>query len=136
MATRTGSKPKPLTLGEAMAQRMAQLGMSKRALAARTGLSRQTINNAEHNRVVTGHTLACLDEGLYWKPGTALALVKGDDSLLKEADLLIKEEDGSTTRWALVMRVSKLSLDDLQQLTAYLDTHLDGHDGHHNGDGH
>lgn len=104
-----------------MVGRMEQLGISKRELSTRTGLSRQTINNIEHGKVLMGKTIAALDNGLYWKPGTALALSQGDDSLLKDADLLIKEDDGSVTRWALVMRVASLNINELEQLTVYLD---------------
>lgn len=106
-----------------MRDRMLKLGMSKRELATRTGLSRQTINNVENGKILIGRTLAALDNGLYWKAGTALALSEGNDSLLKDADLLIKEDDGSVTRWSLVMRVASMSLNELDQLTVYLDKH-------------
>lgn len=123
MTTKSGKKALPITLGEAMRDRMLKLGMSKRELATRTGLSRQTINNVENGKILIGRTLAALDNGLYWKAGTALALSEGNDSLLKDADLLIKEDDGSVTRWSLVMRVASMSLNELDQLTVYLDKH-------------
>jgi transcriptional regulator with XRE-family HTH domain len=131
MATNNGTLRHTVTLAEAMSRRMAQLGISKRELASRTGLSRQTINNVENGRESIGRTLAALDNGLYWKPGTALALSEGNDSMLEEADLLIKEDDGSITRWRLVMRVASLSLNDLDKLTIYLDRLPQGKNGNH-----
>lgn len=114
---------KAVTLAQALTARLEQLGISRRELATRTGLGRSTIHNIEGGgrTALRPDTLAKLDEALYWKRGTAVALSNGDDSILADADLLIREDDGSTTRWALVMRVSRLSLAELQQLTAYLD---------------
>lgn len=109
------------TLSEAMAERMANLGISRRELSLRTGLSRQTINNIENGKMAIGRTLAALDQGLYWRAGTALALSQGNDAMLKEADLLIREDDGSVTRWTIVLRVSKMSIKELEQMTVYLD---------------
>lgn len=128
MTTKSGTLRPNLVLAEAMRERMANLGISKRELATRTGLSRQTINNIENGREAIGRTLAALDNGLYWKPGTALALSQGKASSLADFDLLIKEDDGSVTRWRLVMKVASMDIKELDQLTVYLDRiHSNGH---------
>lgn len=67
------------TLAAGLAQRLDQLGMSRRELARRTGLSRQTIHNIEHEGAINlkPSTLDALDDALRWTPGTALALTLG-----------------------------------------------------------
>lgn len=66
------------TLGSGLTERLEQLGMSRRELARRTGLSRQTIHNIERGiSVPKPETMAALDRALKWTRGTAEALVAG-----------------------------------------------------------
>ena len=66
------------TLGSGLAERLEQLGMSRRELARRTGLSRQTIHNIERGiSSPKPETLAALDTALKWAKGTAEALATG-----------------------------------------------------------
>ncbi len=68
-----------LTLAGQLAGRLEQLGMSRRELSRRTGLSRQTIHNIEHegNTNLKPSTFSALDTALKWEAGTALALAMG-----------------------------------------------------------
>jgi len=67
------------TLAEGLVNRLNQLGMSRRELARRTGLSRQTIHNIEHEGMTNlkPSTFQALDQALKWASGTALALGLG-----------------------------------------------------------
>ena len=66
-------------LAKGVSERLEQLGMSRRELSRRTGLSRQTIHNIEHEGSINlrPSTFKALDEALKWKEGTALALALG-----------------------------------------------------------
>lgn len=67
-------------LGEAIRKRINQLGISRRELAKRSGISKQTIHDLEHSqRAFKGSTLMAIDQALKWKEGTALAFHTGDD---------------------------------------------------------
>lgn len=69
----------PSVLAENLAFRLEQLGMSRRELGRRTGLSRQTIHHIEHEggTNLKPSTFRALDESLRWNPGTAMALAMG-----------------------------------------------------------
>lgn len=113
-----------ITLALALTERLATLGMSRRELCRRTGLSRQTLHKIENlnHTNLDPKTYATLDEVLYWKPGTTFALAKGDGRLLMDADILIRdEESGKLTRWELVERITKMTIDELDALVAHLD---------------
>ena len=60
-------------------QRLETLGMSRRELARRTGLSRQTIHNIEHSGATNlkAGTFMLLDKALKWQAGTAMAYALG-----------------------------------------------------------
>ena len=66
-------------LAGGLKERLEQLGMSRRELARRTGLSRQTIHNIEHEGATNlkPSTFIALDGALKWEPGTALSLALG-----------------------------------------------------------
>ena len=67
------------TLAGGLAKRLEQLGMSRRELSRRAGLSRQTIHNIEHEGIINLRptTFSALDTALKWEPGTAFALALG-----------------------------------------------------------
>lgn len=76
-------------LAERITERLDQLGMSRRELSRRTGLSRQTIHNIEKegSTNLKPATFRALDAALHWDSGTALAFAlgkKGDPGATKE----------------------------------------------------
>lgn len=73
-------KNEPTTvLGEAIRKRIQQLGLSRRELAKRSGISKQTIHELEHSdKGFSGQTLELLDAALKWEPGTSLEFWMGN----------------------------------------------------------
>lgn len=63
-------------------ERLDNLGMSKRELSRRTGLSRQTIHNIvnEGSTNLKPSTFDAIDTALKWDPGTSLAFALGADT--------------------------------------------------------
>jgi len=84
---------RPSLLGQKVQFRLEQLGMSRRELSRRTGLSRQTIHNIEHegSTHLKPSTFNALDAALKWKPGTALAFAMGEGTAQDIGTRLIKE---------------------------------------------
>lgn len=78
----------PQTLAERITERLDQLGMSRRELSRRTGLSRQTIHNIEREGFTNlkPTTFTALDSALKWEPGTAFATAmgRGDSRSIEE----------------------------------------------------
>lgn len=109
--------PSRTMLSQAITKRLGQLGISRRELVRKSGLSRQTIHNIEvDGRVdLAPATLAKLDEHLQWTPGTAYALAKGD-SVWLDHDALTREERANGLRWVVTERIRTLSLEDLETL--------------------
>ena len=98
MANRTGSAG--ISLAGGITKRLEQLGMSRRELARRANLSRQTIHNIEKegNTNLKPSTFRALDEALKWDAGTALALALG------------KGLDKETTEERVLEYVSRIAL--------------------------
>ena len=103
------------SLSDAFTHRLAQLGLSRRAFAARSGLSRQTLHNIEIEcRVdLAPSTFAALDQGLHWPTGKAWALAHGQDVEANETDT---EERANAMRWVIVQRISSMPLEDLETM--------------------
>lgn len=79
------------SLAAGITERLDDLGMSRRELSRRAGLSRQTIHNIEKegNTNLKPSTFQALDEALRWQPGTAMALALGrGDAVDIEARLM------------------------------------------------
>ena len=97
MAHQTDRQPQ--TLAAHITERLNQLGMSRRELARRAQLSRQTIHNIEKEGQTNlkPSTFKALDEALYWEPGTALALALG-------------KGDGRPTEAKVLEYVSRIAL--------------------------
>lgn len=110
-------------LATAFTKRITELSLSRREVVRRTGLSRQTLHNIEHESRVDlkPATLRALDEGLYWKPGTALALSQGDASVLQEADNLAIADKESAFRWRIVERIQQMSMTELERLVSMME---------------
>lgn len=115
--------PEGNALASEYVKRITQLGLSKRQVAIRTGLARQTLNNIENGRTdLRPATFKALDEVLLWRAGTAMALAAGDLSALDDADVANAVERESAYRWQVVERIGKMSLNDLERLVSILES--------------
>lgn len=110
-------------LAREFTKRITQLGMSRRELVKRSGLSRQTLHNVEREgrTELKPATLRALDQALYWAPGTALALSKGDASVLVDADAMGHAEREAAFRWRIVEKVQRMTLEDLERMVSLMD---------------
>lgn len=111
-------------LARAFTHRLEQLGLSRREIVRRSGLSRQTLHNIEHGEhgELKPSTLAAIDRVLRWMPGTALALSRGDASALESGDALNESDRASAYRWGIVERIQSMSLAELERMIANMDT--------------
>lgn len=121
--TTQASTEMELTVGLVFANRLRQLGISRRELMRRSGLSRQTLHNIEHEDRTTlkPHTMTALDKALHWHPGTMAALCQGDFTVVATADEWVAEEREGAYRWRVVQRVSRMTLEDLERLISMMD---------------
>lgn len=128
--TPTGTGESLSLLASEFTNRINQLGMSRRQLTLRTGLSRQTLHNIEHGARtdLKPSTLKALDDGLFWRAGTALALSHGDASVLEDSDALTLVEKESAYRWRVVERIQRMSLEDLERLVSMMESEALGED--------
>lgn len=103
-------------LGKAFTHRLRQIGLSRRELERRSGLSRQTLHNIEHGEAnQLPATLAIIDEHLRWREGTALALQDGDTSVLNgKANHTASEL--AAKRLDAIQRIVLMSEDELETL--------------------
>lgn len=110
-------------LAREFTRRISQLGMSRRELTKRTGLSRQTLHNIEREgrTDLKPATLQALDRGLYWRPGTCLALLAGDVSVLDSADAMLHADKESAYRWRIVERIQRMSLVELERMVSMME---------------
>lgn len=110
-------------LATAFTARITQLGLSRRELTARTGLSRQTLHNIEHEgrTDLKPTTLRALDEALYWVPGTCLELSKGNVSALETADANAYADKEGAYRWRIVERLQRMSLGELERMVSIME---------------
>jgi len=67
-------------------------------------------------------TYAALDTHLHWVPGTALALASGNEDAIETADALTKTDRESAYRWRIVERIQSMSLEELEQMVALMET--------------
>lgn len=111
-------------LAREFTKRITRLGISRRELTKRTGLSRQTLHNIEYGGKIDLRpaTLQALDAGLMWQPGTAYALSQGDMSVLDTADAMMHADKESAFRWRIVEKIGRMSLDDLERLVSVLES--------------
>jgi len=111
-------------LAREVRKRLDQLGLTRRELARRTGLSRQTIHNIENGYTVhfRPQTLSALDHALMWNVGTAAQLARGEMDHLSETERDTAVRNADVIRWHIVQRISSLSVDELERLIAMMDT--------------
>ena len=121
-------------LAEAFTKRLAQLGLSRRQFAIRSGLSRQTLHNIEieHRTDLAPSTYAALDAGLRWPQGKAHALATGEP-FTEESEST--EERADKLRWVIVRRLTTLSLEELETMCyQWADNETEMNNNHtHNG---
>lgn len=69
----------PNLLGEQIAKRLSQLGLSRREFSRRFNLSRQTLSSIEHGsgKRFAASTYEAIDKGMKWPNGTAKAYYEG-----------------------------------------------------------
>lgn len=111
-------------LGDEMRKRLAQLGLTRRELARRTGLSRQTLHNIEYGTTVDyrPQTLAVLDRGLMWQPGTSASLVAGESLIVAQSATLSPANHVRAYRWRIVEKLQSMSLEELERLISFLES--------------
>lgn len=114
----------PTALGREFSKRLKQLGMSRREFVRRSGLSRQTLFKIENegHTVLRDQTYAALDTYLHWVPGTAVALATGNEEAIENADALTRIDRESAYRWRIVERIQSMSLEELEQMVALMES--------------
>ena len=118
-------------LADAFKRRITQLGISRRELTRRTGLSRQTLHNIEHEdkTELKPSTYQALDRALYWYPGTTYALSQGDESVLDHADTMLHADKESAYRWRIVERIQRMPLEELEKMVSMMEREALGDNG-------
>lgn len=101
-------------LAEAFAHRIAQLGLSRREFAKRSGLSRQTIHHIENEcrTDLAPSTFEALDVALRWGTGKSYALANG----LAWSDLQDDNARALELKWKMVQRLDTLSIEELEAM--------------------
>ena len=106
-------------LAGGLRERLEQLGMSRRELSRRTGLSRQTIHNIEHEGTTNlkPSTFRALDTALKWQPGTALGLALG------KADVRAIEERLTEYLSRIAIHLSQMTTEELELTLIMMEEH-------------
>lgn len=117
-------------LGVSLADRLDQLGMSRRELSRRANLSRQTIHNIEHEGATNlkPNTFKALDAALKWPPGTALSLSLG------VGDPRPTEERVNEYVARITVHLSQMSTEELELTLVMLEEHDLGCSGKFSGE--
>ncbi|PWJ02427.1 hypothetical protein DKG34_38775 [Streptomyces sp. NWU49] len=85
-------------LGRTIRQHREEAGLSRRALAAKAGVSEKSIQVAEEGRVPRGRmpqSLSRIEEALDWAPGSSIAILKGQTWMhfsMREEDVRLEAE--------------------------------------------
>jgi len=126
-------KPIQSLLAKAFKERIAALGLSRRDVSIRSGLSRQTLHNIEHEGQTKfiPQTLRALEAALMWEPGTCAQLLKGIDVASNttnsaEYEKGVRMAKETILRWGIVERVSHLSLEELERFASALELEVLG----------
>lgn len=112
----TEANTKGNLLGEQIAQRLDQLGMSRREFARRSNISRQTLHDLEHSQSkgFAESTFDAVDIGLKWEPGTAKAFHSGNRHA-REVIGPTKEERVNEYLKAILSRLVTMTIDELER---------------------
>jgi hypothetical protein len=125
-------KPIQSLLAKAFKERIDALGLSRRDVSIRSGLSRQTLHKLEHEGQTKfiPQTLRALEQALMWEPGTCAQLLKGipvsnkpSNAQFEKGVRMAKE---TILRWGIVERVSHLSLEELERFASALEMEVLG----------
>lgn len=110
-------------LGRMVMQRLEQLGVPRRTFCIKSGISRQTLYEIEHQGKVNlmPATLKAIDCGCYWEPGTAARYATGDDTVDKPAEERIDEYIRR-----ILERLSVMTIDELERESIWLEEELFG----------
>jgi transcriptional regulator with XRE-family HTH domain len=122
-------KPIQSLLSQAFKERITTLGLSRRDVSIRSGLSRQTLHNIEHEGQTKfiPQTLRALESALMWEPGTCMQLLNGiDNTGNAEFARGVRMAKETILRWGIVERVSHLSLEELERFASALELEVLG----------
>jgi DNA-binding XRE family transcriptional regulator len=122
-------KPIQSLLSKAFKERIETLGLSRRDVSIRSGLSRQTLHNIEHEGQTKfiPQTLRALESVLMWEPGTCMQLLNGiDNTGNAEFARGVRMAKETILRWGIVERVSHLSLEELERIASALELEVLG----------
>lgn len=115
-------------LGQMVADRMRQLGISRRQFCIQNNISRQTLYEIEYRGKVNlmTSTLVALDTGLHWEPGTALRYATGDADA-RNTNTVEERIDDYLGR--IIKQISRLTVDELEREAIWLEEELFGRNG-------
>lgn len=130
MATTRKTTPDPggrrTLLGEMIANRLSQLGMSRREFSRRFNISRPTVHDLEFNgtKTFTPQTFEAIDQGMKWKPGTALAFHQGKEDGI--SDGISTEERIEGYLEAILQHLLTMNANELEREVLMLEEELYG----------
>lgn len=111
-------------LGEMIAKRLDQLGMSRREFCRRFNVSRPTLHDLEFNREkrFAPSTFEVIDEGMKWDAGTAYAFHIGVES----SPTITIEERIEAYLEQIMARLLTMNVDELEREVLMLEEELYG----------
>lgn len=112
----TEAKIKSNLLGEQIAKRLEQLGMSRREFCRRFQISRQTMHDLEHatGKGFADSTFAAIDFGLKWNDGTAKAFHEGIENARELMGMTMEERINAYLE-AILSRLVTMTIDELER---------------------
>lgn len=113
-------------LGEAIAKRLDQLGMSRREFCRRFNISRPTLHDLEFNRdkEFASATFEAIDTGLKWQAGTARAFHMGKEDA-QFGNMSIEDRIHAYLEQILA-RLITMNIDELEREVLMLEEELYG----------
>jgi transcriptional regulator with XRE-family HTH domain len=122
------SQETPSLLGEQIARRLAQLGISRRELCKHIHLSRQTLHRLEYemNRHFARSTFEILDKGLRWPIGTAEAYHSGIANAKDLKGGWTTEELVNDYVASILRHVASMSIEELEREVLLLESEAYG----------
>jgi len=109
--------PRATLLGLKLAKRLAQLGLSRRELSRRINISRETLNQLEHNphKGFADSTFRALDQGLKWQAGTSRAFHSGNENARQDVGGMPVNERIQDYLEQIIKHVSAMNIDELER---------------------
>lgn len=114
-------------LGQMIANRLDQLGMSRREFSRRYGISRPTLHDLEFNwdKDFAPSTFEAIDRGLKWQAGTAYAFHTGKEDA-RERHGMTTEQRIEAYLQSIVQRLITMDIDELEREVLMLEEELYG----------